>query len=569
MGTRLPLTPTSDRTGKIVTTLGPPDLELPAPQAVPANSANPPRHHVSVAEWLWLVLALLVGLALRIPFFRIPMVADEGGYAYATRGWIEGTGSLYGDLWISRPQGIFLVYAGIFDLFGSGTIALRFAAWIAAAVTAVAVWGYARLWITPASGIAAAFIFVVLSASPALEGYTANAEIFMGVPAALAALWLFHAGGTGWKGGELIGIGLLIGVTTSLKPSGAVMLLVAIAYIWMLGDHRDRRALVRRTLQVVGGAAVIGVISLLHGWYLGWSDFIYATFTYRLTAQSTATVGLEHNADAIGRLIVRCWSVISLVALTALLLNLHRLRGCLDARTMLVRMRHRVTRRSVGSALRSFSRAVRRRRRSDNGSLLLRLWIIGSILGMSVGGDWWPHYLIQIVPPLSIWLGASIVHVMPRIRRDGRRLVLPIFVGLLISPFWILILGSPDKMTEELFAHPGYPAQDAVASYLQRQTAPGTEIYVAFDQASIYYIADRPPAYRHLYDQELRGIPSSYSDLITIIRSPDRPEYIVGTRQPGPFADNSSAFWDEVGNYYKVEVRIEGVPIYRDKSLGD
>jgi hypothetical protein len=218
-------------------------------------------------------------------------------------------------------------------------------------------------------------------------------------------------------------------------------------------------------------------------------------------------------------------------------------------------------------AVNGLSRRVMMPRSSDDGSLLLRLWLIGSVVGISIGGDWWPHYLIQITAPLSIWLGASIVRVMPRLTQDGRRLVIPVLVGLLIAPFWVLVLGSPRDMADGLFAHPGYPAQQAVATYLQQQTAPGTEIYVAFDQASIYYIADRPAAYRHLYDQELRGIRRSYADLITIIQGPDRPAYIVGTRQPGPFADDSQAFWNEVGNYYVYDVTIEGVPIYRDMSL--
>lgn len=526
------------------------------------------HHHVPAAEWLWLAVAVLLGLALRIPFFQIPMVADEGGYAYATRGWVEGTGVLYGDLWISRPQGIFFVYAGIFDIFGSGTIAIRFAAWIATALTTVTVWGFVRLWINPRSAVAAVFIFVVLSASPALEGYTANAEIFMGAPAALAALLLYHVGSTGWRAGHLVGIGVLIGITISLKPSGAVMFPVAIAYIWMIGDLQHKGALIRRTLLISAGLAIVTILSLLHGWYLGWNNFIYATFTYRLTAQSTVTVGFEHNIEALGRLIVRCWSVISLVLVTALLLNLHRLRRDLDAHAICARTRHFFTRNGTASAFSSLARMVTRSRSSGDGWLLLRLWLVGSVLGISVGGDWWAHYLIQLTAPLSIWLGVSIVSVMHKLRQDGRRLVMPILVGLLIAPFWVLVLGTPADMAEGLFDHPGYTAQEAVATYLQQHTAPGTAIYVAFDQASIYYISDRPAAYRHLYDQELRGIPSSYSELITIIQSPDRPEYIVGTRQPGPFADNSQAFWNEAGNYYTLEVTIEGVPIYRDNRPG-
>lgn len=530
------------------------------------------EHHIPATEWLWLTVAVLLGLAIRIPFFRIPMVADEGGYAYATRGWLEGTGTLYDDLWISRPQGIFFVYAGIFDLLGSGTIALRFAAWIATALTTAAIWALARLLINPRSGVVAAFVFVILSASPALEGYTANAEIFMGAPAALVALWLYRLARTGWHGGQLVAIGVLIGITSSLKPSGAVMFPVAIAYIWMLGIRMpgagcDKRVLIRRMLQVAGGVAIVGMLSLLHGWYLGWSNFIYATVTYRLTAQSAATVGFEHHIAAIGRLIGRSWNVISLVLVVLALLHRDRLRGALDKGSARSRSQRRLTRDRFATLSLTPARMSAQSRPDDDHSLLLRLWLAGSVLGISIGGDWWSHYLIQLTAPLAIWLAAAIARLWLTLSTAGRRRVAPLLIGLLIGPYWVLVLGTPEDMAQNLFDHPGIPAQEAVAAHLQESSEPDATIYVAFDQASIYYIADRLPAYRHLYDQELRGIPSSYSDLIMIIQSPDRPEFIVGTRQPGPFADNSRAFWDEVGKYYKLDVTIEGVPIYRDKSL--
>ena len=94
---------------------------------MPAAERNRRRFHrfsgIAPAECAWLVAAMLFSLALRVPFFNVAMIADEGGYAYATRGWLDGTGQLYGDLWISRPQGIFLVYAAIFKTLGTGTVA--------------------------------------------------------------------------------------------------------------------------------------------------------------------------------------------------------------------------------------------------------------------------------------------------------------------------------------------------------------------------------------------------------------------------------------------------------------
>jgi hypothetical protein len=171
-----------------------------------------------------------------------------------------------------------------------------------------------------------------------------------------------------------------------------------------------------------------------------------------------------------------------------------------------------------------------------------------------------------MVAPLSIWLGVLLAEVWDTLSRWPRVALAVTTLALLMQPFYIIAYGSPERIGEVLHEHPGYPAQAEVAAWLREHAAPGTAIYVAFDQASIYYLSNLPPAYRHLYDQELRGIPGSYADLIEIIRGPNRPKYIVSTLHPGPFADDSRAFWQEVGQFYEVVVTIEGVPIYQDKE---
>jgi 4-amino-4-deoxy-L-arabinose transferase-like glycosyltransferase len=515
---------------------------------------------LDLASWLWLIAAVLLALALRIPFFRIPMLADEGGYAWATRGWLDGTGDLYGDLWISRPQGIFIVYAGILEALGTNAIAMRFAAWIAIAITIVAVWGFARLCATPFAATLSAIIFAVTSSLPNLEGYSANAEVFMGLPAAFAALWLLRIRRTGWPMWQLLGVGIMIGVSTSLKPSGLVMLPVALIFIWLIGDGASHRVRWRRTLPILAGISFVALMSMIHGWWLGWSDFFYATILYRLSAQSAATVGLAHNLEAIWRLAIRA---LALILFCALVLVVRHRAAILAALHDAARAPAHLPR-QVGAHLSLLRRTMRKPR--NDGRFLLRLWLVGALCGAAIGGDWWAHYLIQMVAPVSVWLGWSIALTWPSLRGIGKWLYGFVGTVLLLVPFWVLVHGNHNDMARAMFSHPGYPAQDQVAAYLRDHTEPSDTIYVAFDQASIYYIADRPPAYRHLYDQELRGIPGSYAEIISIIRSPDRPKFIVSTRQPGPFADESRAFWQEVGLYYEVVETIADVPIYQDKT---
>jgi hypothetical protein len=203
-------------------------------------------------------------------------------------------------------------------------------------------------------------------------------------------------------------------------------------------------------------------------------------------------------------------------------------------------------------------------RPDDAAGSLIRLWAIGAMIGIAIGGDWWSHYLIQIVPPFSLWIAYNLVDISDALVRWKRWLFVSAVAVLLLFPFAVLVEGR-DGLVHRLYTHPGYPAQAEVGRYLQEHADPDRTIYVAFDQAAIYYLADRKPAYRHLYDQELTALSSSYADIIAIIRSPDRPQYIVSTLHPGPYPDDSRAFWREVGLYYDIETTIEGVPIYREK----
>lgn len=533
-----------------------------------AGSSTPPN--VRLFDLLWLAAAILFSLTLRLPFFNVAMIADEGGYAYATRGWFDGTGDLYQDLWISRPQGIFILYQGIFETLGTDTVAFRLAAWIACALTTIMVWLIARHWVSPGIALYAAACFAFFSSLPNIEGFTANAEIFMGLPAAVTAWILLRSWELGWKTHYLLGIGIMTGIAIQLKPSAIMMMPVA-AIFMLLIEPTPLKVILQRIGWMSLGLAIIGVPSLLHGWYLGWNDFIYATIEYRLTSQSSATTTLQGHLNGIVSLIERCWGLAAALLILMILKYREPLRrgyrSCAFSYHPHVpkpKLSDRVTR-VVAPQMSSISGLSRP---TDQVGFLIRLWALGCLAGIAMGGDWWPHYLIQIAAPFSIWFAKSTVDLLRSLPIWDRRMFSIVMIGLLLTPFWVLQGGDRDarSITSALFDHAGYPAQDDIAIYLREHTEPGTTIFVAFDQAAIYYLADRPPAYRHLYDQELKALPNSYAEILSVIQSPDRPMYIVTTRQADLFPDRGALFWQLVGEYYERETEIDGVPIYRAKS---
>ncbi len=535
----------------------------------PDRSTPLPGSPVRWRDIAWLALTCAVALLVRWPFLSMPMIADEGGYAYATRTWLDGTGQLYADVWISRPQGIFYLYALIFETLGTDAVAFRLAAWLSICGTAVAVWLIARRWRPAPVAAIAAMLVVIVSATPSLEGYTANAEMFMILPSAWSVWTMIRGIETRWAHHWVFLTGVLAGVATMLKPSGIVMLPIAVFAIVATtrGQEGQWRAPVGWLL---AGIAIVGIPTAIHGWMLGWSDFLYATVTYRLTLQSSATVGFSHHLASIGRLVLRILPLVILVTCVALIAHrwqaLHALRRLPLARHvrpvshLASRARHALAHLGEPPALRHVAVPA------DEVGMLLRLWVLASLTGIAMGGDWWAHYAIQIAPPFAIWFAGLLVATVVAARRWLRWFIVVGTVAVVLSPWWVVTLGSTAAMSNHLFSHPGYQAQDEVAAWLRENSPPGTPIFVAFDQAAIYYLADRPPAYRHLYDQELRALPESYGEIISIIRSPARPLYIISTRQPGPWPDDSRTFWQEVGRYYELETMIDDIPIYKARE---
>ena len=157
-----------------------------------------------------LALAAAVSLALRLPFLSVPLITDEAGYAYVAY-WLARGQALYRDLWFDRPQGIFLIYGAILRLVGESTEAIRFAAGLYNAVTTVLLGLLGARLFGPLAGAAGAGVFAVASASPVIEGFTANGEVFMNLPVVLCVLLAVQ------RRPFLAGIALAL--ATAIKPT--------------------------------------------------------------------------------------------------------------------------------------------------------------------------------------------------------------------------------------------------------------------------------------------------------------------------------------------------------------
>ena len=493
--------------------------------------------------WAGLVCCLFLGtMALRLPYLDVPISADEGGYATAAYWWARGD-TLYREITITRPQGIFVVFR-LIDALGLGSVRgihLFAAAWVAASALALLA-VVARLW-GRAIGVVVAALFALVMATPWVQGYSANAELFMTPPLLLGTYALLRADdaplGDRAAFGWLVASGVAGAIALLLKPSAAVLLPLAVC--WLALRWRGECAAAIDAFKA-GGVLLFGWFiglfpAILHGVLTVPDRYFSAVLFYRLGQDSLVGGAVGHQLDYFATNTLYLVGHLPILLLAPFGLSL-----------------------AGGTHPRGGSGDRRAR-------AFLALWLLAALGGTALGGNWFLHYYQQLLPPLAIAVVLA-----------GRRLLrwpisLPRFAGVCLAALALLVVlvpvgqglvrGIDPRDLPEW--EPGVSAAAPVAAYLVANTAPTDMIYVAYDHADIYYLSQRRPAARWLHFRELRRTPGAFDEQVARIADPaTAPRYIVGAQEFDRFGfDADGTLRAIVARDYQLETTIEGVPLYR------
>lgn len=425
--------------------------------------------------------AVLLGIAaasvlIRVPFFDVPMISDEGGYAYVARFWSSDY-QLYRDIPFYRPQAIFYLYQVIFASIGDDVFAIRLFAALYNAVTVVAVAMLARVVFSARVGLISAVIFAIFSVGPSMEGFTANAEIFVQLPVVLSALFAWRR--------QWAYAGLAAACAVLLKPSGVSALLLAVAWAFTTGASFRGASKVA----LVFGLGLLP--SVLHGAWIGWEYYWDSMVTHRasyLTEEARA-LSTQWARLVVGvTTTVPSWGVPAALSLTAL---------------------------------------ARRPKRPE---LFGILWLSSSFFGMAMGGFWFGHYFIQLLPPLAL-LGGAGLFAWPR-NRSGWLLSIPLLLAAgsfsRDAPLWA---ADPDEISWRVYARPGYLVAQDVAQYIASNTDASDLIFVAFSEAEIYHLAERKASFPHMYFADFEYSQELFDGALESIRNRE-PAMVVVVQSP-------------------------------------
>jgi 4-amino-4-deoxy-L-arabinose transferase-like glycosyltransferase len=487
-----------------------------APAAPVIAAASAPLRRLDSTVVIIGILSV-AGALVRLPFVWTGISMDEGGYAYVAQRWAQG-GDLYGSAWLDRPQGLLLVYRFLLGIDGSGWTIRAGAVLAGVAITALTGsigWQLAGR----RAGIAAAAVYAVAGLAPRLEGFTLNGELLASLPAAAAVACALR-----WRAirapGWLVAAGACAGMSLTMKPSGIDGIVVA-ATVVLVTERSWGAAL------LLAGFAVPLLACALDGWARGWSRYWTAIIGYHLAAMGSSASNTSTR-------------------LSDFLASAERV-----ARDLVVPLVF-----AVAGLLASW------RRRATLAIMLA--WLAAGVIGVNLGGSYWPHYYLQLVPPTAVLAGIAVAAVrLPWLRAIALVAVLAPTAAWLVA---LAPMGQAER--ESTIPYYGLARRDErIAADVRATTCPGDPIFVLVSEANIYFLAHRDSPYPYLWGKPIEKIPGSLDRMRAVLGGPQRPVLVLLNSSPRS-VDPSGRLSQVLGERYRPAGSLHGMPVLRSLATG-
>lgn len=188
---------------------------------------------------------------------------------------------------------------------------------------------------------------------------------------------------------------------------------------------------------------------------------------------------------------------------------------------------------------------------------VLLAWLGGAALGVNVGGSYWPHYYVQLLPPLTVAAAAAVAAV----RRPRLRMVAATSV-LLPQLIWLgaLVPASAEERQQRIPYYGLARRDERIAAVIRAETFPDDRIFVLVSRSNIYFLAQRTTDYPYLWGKPIEKIPDALPRLRAMLDGPQRPALIVLDGDPRR-VDSSGELSRILAEHYRVRRVVEGVPL--------
>jgi hypothetical protein len=475
-----------------------------------------PKRHSTL---LWIGLGVGLALLLRSPWLDAPLGRDEGGVALVARAWHGGGPFAYGSYFLDRPP----LLPALYRLAGDSQTGIRVLGCLAAMALVIASTLLAVRVAGRAAAPWAALISGVLASSFAIKSVFTPAELLAVVPSAASVVLLLVALESSSRRRLLFaGAGALAATALLVKQSFADALVAGgVALVAGRAVGVTWRETLRRAAAYGAGVAALLVALLVWAGIENTSlhSVYYAMFGFRLDAADTL------SAPGVATRLSRLESPFLTSGLAI---------GCVLAAWGIARMRDRPVIRAV-----------------------LGGWIVAAIVGVALGGSYWPHYLIALVPGVSAAAAITLVR-RPRI---GLIAVCAIALPTALHAFTVARDDSADRSQR---------AALTIAQYIRSRALPQQTLYVLYAKVNAVYYAGLDDPFPYNWSLMMQAVPGAEARLRQLLASDGRPTWVVrlsSTRSLG--LDRTGATRRLLAEHYRAVATVCGATVLLERGAAD
>ena len=427
------------------------------------------------------VLTVLAGsitlmIVARLLFWHVPAGNDEAGYLMIGNGWHHGS-SVYGDYWVDRPP----LMIWIMQLSGDLTT-LRILGLVTSALTVL---GVARAaYVARGSDAArwAGAAAAVFSAAHWLGTPRVNGEMLAGAFVAWSFALTLQAVLRPGSRGSLLGLlsGALAACAMLIKQTIADGVVLAVVLFVVLAWQRadDRRTATRVLGWGVAGAGLTVGAGLAGAAARGTSpkELFDALVVFRFHAGEVVRTSASDATE------FRLWALLAIWVVSGL---------------------------AVVTVLACWHGA-----RTREPVLLAAVGVIGvdSLLAL-LGGSYWGHYLLQLVPATALAVGWLADQVRPRLRTG---VAVAIAVATLGNVAWAAVTQPSEDAEAEVVGH-----------WLRDSRQKADTVVVAYGQPNVVSNAEMASPYPYLWSLPVRTLDPKLKELTAVLDGPGRPTWFV------------------------------------------
>jgi hypothetical protein len=472
--------------------------------------------------------AVLLALALRIPFVDVQVYPDEGGYLLAARGWQRGGPNLYGAFFVDRPPLLMAFWRVVADLGGVDT-----ARWLACAAVTVLVLSGAwagHLLGGSRGAVLAALTAAALASGPVLGAHEVDGEllavplVMLSCALSLSAVTRDDAVGQVWRA-TLLGLVGSCAVLVKQNFVDALVFAVVLVSASAINGALGWRAAGRILGCAFGAVAVVAALTMLWAGTTGpdVSGLLYAMYGFRSAA---GQVVLAHSLSA-------PW---------ARLLNLFRASARSGVLVMIVLY--------LGSAWWGT------RRRDPSTVAIIAMGIVG-LAGVAFGASYWVHYLIGLVPVLALSAGTFGRPGGLPLRRAANAVVA--FVVASAAAFSVFAAGSRSS---------GEIRDGALVRLLKAAGSGRDSVVMTYGHANVIEASGLRPGYPYLWSLPMRTLDPRLTLLTATLSGRQAPEWLVRWDDFDSWnIDASGRLADTVRADYRRVATVCGADVYLHVGL--